>query len=363
MREPAVAIDVTPLLGVRTGIGRSVREVVSALQARPDGPRLLPYAIGRPRHRRDLPAGARLIPVPTRLLVAAWSRSDRPLVDRWLPGAQVVHATSFVAPPSRLPTLVTVHDCAFALHPETVSGAVLAFLPLLKRAVARGAHVHTTTEQVAGELQELLEVDLRAQDRLHVVPFAVPRLGPVTGTAGRTSRSPYVLALGTLEPRKNLPALVRAFGLLKAADLRLVLAGPEGSGGAAVREAVAALPERLRRRVEITGAVDEPTRLQLLAGASVLAYPSLYEGFGFPVLEAMTVGVPVVAADLPALREVARDGAGYVDALDDAALAAGIVQALDGALVQRGREVAATYSWESTALGLGRAYGLLSTSS
>lgn len=364
-----VAIDVTPLLGVRTGIGRSVEEVVAALRAQPDGPPLLPYALGRPRHRADLPAGARLVPVPTRLLLAAWSRAEQPAVDRWVRGAQVLHATAFVAPPTRLPTLVTVHDCAFALHPGTVEATVHAFDPLLRRAVARGAHVHTTTAQVAGEVEDLLGIDLRARGRLSVVPFAVPRLGtaaPSSAPAG----PPYLLALGTIEPRKNLPSLVRAFGALADLhpDLRLVLAGPDGSGAEAVRAAVAALPAPVRARVALPGLVDGATRDRLLAGAAVLAYPSLYEGFGFPVLEAMTVGTPVVAADLPALREVARDGALFTTTGDDSALAAGLDRVLGdetvrAQLVRRGRAVAAGYSWERTARGLVEVYARLSTAS
>lgn len=363
---PRVALDVTPLLGVRTGIGRSVEEVVAALERVPDGPRLRPYALGRPRHRADLPAGARLVPVPTRLLLAAWARADRPRVDRWVPGAQVLHATAFVAPPSRLPTLVTVHDCAFALHPDTVAPTVLGFGRLLRRAVARGASVHTTTAQVAGELEELLGIDLRAAGRLTVVPFAVPRLGPtvVAPAAG----PPYVLALGTLEPRKNLPMLVRAFGALagRRPDLELVLAGPDGPDGEAVRTAVATLPTATGRRVRLPGVVDGPTRDRLLAGAAVLAYPSLYEGFGFPVLEAMTVGTPVVAADLPALREVAADGALYADGRDPEALADALERVLEDRLlredlVRRGRAVAAGYSWDRTAAGLTAVYERLAS--
>jgi len=365
---PTVAIDVTPLLGLRTGIGRSVEEVVAALGALPDGPRLASYALGRPRHRADLPAGATLVPVPTRLLLAAWSRADRPRVDRWVRDAQVLHATAFVAPPTRLPTLVTVHDCAFALHPGVVATTVHAFDPLLRRAVARGAWVHTTTQQVAGEVEELLGVDLRTQGRLVVVPFAVPRLGPrvPAGPGG----PPYVLALGTLEPRKNLPSLVRAFGELagRHGDLQLVLAGPDGPGGDAVRAAVDALPAAARDRVRLPGAVDGPTRDRLLAGAAVVAYPSLYEGFGFPVLEAMTVGTPVVASDLPSLREVAGDGAAFAAVGDDSALAGAVDRLLDDPslredLVRRGHAVAAGYSWERTARGLSEAYRLLSTSS
>lgn len=225
--------------------------------------------------------------------------------------------------------------------------------------------MHTTTVQVAGELEGLLGVDLRAQGRLSVVPFGVPRMGPVTAPP---PGPPYVLALGTLEPRKNLPSLVRAFGALadRHPDLGLVLAGPEGSGSPAVHAAVTALPPRSRARVQLPGLVDTATRDELLFGAAVLVYPSLYEGFGFPVLEAISVGTPVVAADLPALREVARDGALFAAPRDDDALATAIDrvlsdQAVRDDLVRRGRAVAGGYSWERTAMGLAEAYVRLST--
>lgn len=363
MVGPVVAFDTTAMLGRQTGIGRSVGEVSAALDDLPDGPRLLRYALGRPAHRPSLPPGARLVPIPTRLLLAAWSRTEQPRVDRWVRGATVLHATAFVAPPSRLPTLVTVHDCAFALHPETVAGTVHSFGPLLRRAVARGAHVHTGTRHVAAEVQELLGVDLESQGRLHVVPLGIPRLTapPSPDAAPEVPGRPYVLALGTQDPRKNLPALVRAFAQLDE-DLGLMLAGSPGLGSPAVEAALRALPTEVRGRIEVLGTVDESTRVRLVSGAAALAYPSLYEGFGFPVLEAMALGVPALAADLPVLREVAGQGAVFVDPHDDAAIAEGLRIVVRGGTVEEGLKVAASYTWERTAEGLAAAYRTVSSS-
>src|SRR5205085_1412194 len=134
------------------------------------------------------------------------------------------------------------------------------------------------------------------------------------------------LALGTLEPRKNIAALVRAFGALpdSGTGIRLVVAGPDGADRPAVERAIAALPRERGDRVVVTGAVSDAERASLLERATVLAYPSLDEGFGFPVLEAMAAGVPVVATRAGSVPEVAGDAAILVDPSDAAALAAAI---------------------------------------
>ncbi len=372
MTPRRVAFDVTPLAGIRTGIGRSVEGMLQALIATPAAVTVSPYLLGWQRldgSARALVAATgrrpRRLPVPMRYLMAAWASRDLPRLGPLGGGTDVVHATAFVAAPTRRPTLITVHDCAFALHPDRVAAPVTTFDPLLRRAVAHGAHLHTTTEQVGEEVSELLGVDLRAQQRLHVVPFGVPQVHP-PHHAPAGGEAPYVLALGTIEPRKNLPTLVRAFAL--AADtvpeLRLVLAGPPGPDSDRVAAEIAGSGHR--GRVQVTGRVDDATRDRLLAGATVLAYPSVYEGFGFPVLEAMTLRTPVLAADIPALREVARDGATFADPHDPAALAAGIVtlvtdDALRRARIEAGARVAAGYTWAATAAGLTSAYRRLAT--
>lgn len=360
MSALTVALDVTPLVGARTGIGRSVAGVLAGLAALPGGPAVLPYVLGAPRHSGAGPPGTRLVPVPARAALAAWSRVDRPRVDRWLPGAQVLHATNFVVPPSRLPSLTTVHDCSFALVPDTVAPHVHAFGPVLRRALRRGAHVHTATEQVADEVEELFAPGLRDQGRLHVVPFGLAAPGPAGGVNPVPPGAPYVLALGRLEPRKNLPVLLRA--LPGVPDVRLVLAGPDGPGRPAVDDALAALAPTDRARVLLLGPVDEAVKRVLLEDAVALAYPSLYEGFGFPVLEAMALGTPVLAADIPALREVAGGCALLVDPQDALAVAEGLRQLVTGQgaeLVDPARDRAAACTWERTAAGLARVYDQL----
>jgi glycosyltransferase involved in cell wall biosynthesis len=367
--SPNVAFDVTALAGTRTGIGRAVAECLGALSTLPDGPSLIPFAFGAsiPRLRRDLPEKTRVVPLPTRALLWAWSRAEWPRLDRVVRPASVMHATSFVAPPSRLPTLVTLHDCTFARFPELVPPSVRAFGPILRRAVARGAWVHCTTETVASEVEDLFGPGLRRGGRIVVVPFAVPELGarsPLSSVlTERLQGTSYVLALGRLEPRKNLPRLVQAFGAIarQRPELHLVLAGPDGPDGPAVQAAVSSVGSGVRERVILPGFVDEGARRTLMEGAEVLCYPSLYEGFGFPMLEAMSLGVPVVAADAGALPEVAHGAARLVDPKDAGSIAAGLEAVLSDPaarreLIERGRARVTELSWTATAQKLGAIY-------
>lgn len=374
--RPAVAIDVTPLVGVRTGIGNAVAELLTALRDLDAAPDLVPYTLSlRAReHRADLPAGTRFVPVPARVLLASWARVDAPSIDRWLRPAAVVHATNYLAPPSRRPTLVSVYDCSFVRHPELCTPEVRALVPIVRRAIARGATVHTTSRFVAGEIEEIFGPGLERSGRLVVVPLGVPSIGTEAtmpaDVAARLDGAPYVLAIGTLEPRKNHAHLVGAFGALAGShpDLRLVIAGPDGPARPDVDAAVTRLPAPARDRVVLAGAVTDAGRRALLDGAALLAYPSIYEGFGFPVLEAMTAGVPVVAARAGAIPEVAGDAALLVEPTDEAQLAAAIARVLDepdtrAELIARGTDRVRAFSWEDTALALAECYRRLAGAS
>lgn len=166
-----------------------------------------------------------------------------------------------------------------------------------------------------------------------------------------------MLGLGTIEPRKDFPTLVAAFDLLAADDpeVRLVIAGPDGWGTGALEAAIARA--RHRDRIEREGFVDAGRRAELLGGAAVLAYASIYEGFGLPVLEAQQLGTPVVASDLPVSHEVAGDGARYVPARDPGALADALASVLGDAagtaiLVEAGLRNVVSFSWDATVDGL-----------
>jgi glycosyltransferase involved in cell wall biosynthesis len=361
--RPTVAFDVTPLLGVRTGIGNAVAEMYTALLGLDAAPTLVPYTLSlRARQmRQDVPSGTRFVPLPARGLLKAWARANTPRIDRWLAPARVVHATNYLAPASKLPTLVSVYDCSFVRYPELCTPEVLAFVPILRRAIERGATVHTTSEFVATEIEEAFGAR-RRDGKLVVVPLGVPPLGTEAAMPpelhDQLDGAPFVLAVGTLEPRKNFPHLISAFGALatRHPDLRLVIAGPDGPARPSVESALERLPADVRARVLLPGAVSNEARRALLDGAAVLAYPSIYEGFGFPVLEAMTAGVPVVASRAGAVPEVAGDAILLVDATDEAQLAARIEQVLTEPetrqeLVARGRDRVRQISRQDTARG------------
>jgi glycosyltransferase involved in cell wall biosynthesis len=353
-----VALDVTPLVGPRSGVGYFVAEILDAITGA-DGVRLVPYALSLRARRgavHGLPPGTRMLPLPAGAAVTVWGRVDQPDAERWLRPAVVVHGTNYVVPPCRgAGAVVTVHDCSFARFPELCSPAVRRLVPALRRAVARGAWVHTPSRFVAEEAADIL-----GTERVVAVPHGVPRLAlaaaPLSGLVGD---SPFMLALGTLEPRKNVRRLVEAFAAV--ADhhprLQLLVAGADGPARPGVEAARAALPPAVARRVRLAGYVDDRTRATLLTKASVFAYPSLYEGFGFPVLEAMAAGTPVVAGAAGAIPEVAGDGALLVDPTDTDAIAGAICRVLEdpglaNELVRAGHRQAAGYSWRRAAEGL-----------
>jgi len=284
-----------------------------------------------------------------------------PSAERVAGGAAVVHGTNFVVPPARgAASVVTVNDVTPWRYPELCAPASRAYPRLVESALRRGAFVHTPARQVADELSGLVPI---APERLRVIPYGLPPAAPPgAGGNGRAPvDGPYLLAISTIEPRKDYPTLVRAFAGVASSrpGLRLVIAGAEGRASAALDDAVA--ETHLEQRVVRLGYVDDNVRSALLAGARVLAYPSIYEGFGFPPLEAMAAGVPVVATAGGAVPEVAGDGAVVVPVGDSEALAGALERLVDdeGARAQavaRGLARAAQFSWPATAEAMVRLY-------
>jgi len=353
--EPVrVAIDVTSLIGERTGVGHVTAGFVEHLAAR-DDVSLVAYAVtGNTALATQLrlPPGLplRVTGVPARALFAAWRSSGQPRVERWTGPVDVVHGTNFVVPPARVRGLVTIHDVAFLRDPHLVSPASRRFAGLLRAALRRGATVHVYSDTVGRDLEHLLPCPA---DRIVRIYPGIAATGDGDAHAGHAlaGAGRYVLALGTVEPRKNLPRLVAAFDIEAARDpeLRLVVAGPDGWGTSAFDDAVR--NARHGDRVVRLGYVDDLSRADLLAGARVLAYPSLDEGFGHPPLEAMRAGIPVVAARAGALPEVLGDAALLVDPSSPDALAGALHAATsDDAertrLTAAGHARVACYTWE-----------------
>jgi alpha-1,3-rhamnosyl/mannosyltransferase len=263
-----------------------------------------------------------------------------------------------------------VYDCSFVRYSELCAPEVRVFEPILRRAIRRGVTLHTTSEFVANEIDEIFGPNLRSSGRLFVVRLGVPALGDASRmppvVSQRVGASKYVLAIGTLEPRKNLAHLVSAFGALAVSHphLHLVIAGNDGPARPGIDAAIARLPAPVSERVVLTGPVSDAGRRALLESATVLAYPSIYEGFGLPVLEAMSVGVPVVAARAGAIPEIAGDAALLVESTDEAGLAASITRLIDddatrADLIERGSRRVRQFSWQDTARGLAECYARL----
>ena len=320
------------------------------------------------RHRSDPPdpwrppIQVRQLPLPRLALYEAWHRLRRPSVERATGTVDVIHATGIAMPPATRPVVVTVHDLAYLDYPEMFSRAGLRFFRRALELTLADARL-----VLCSSLSTLARCRAAGFDetRLRHVPLGV-RVEPASDERVRDVRArfglmgDYILWTGTVEPRKNLPGLLRAFARVEPA-VEVALVGPSG-WNEDLERVLAALPEGVRSRVHRLGWVAGDDLAALYAGASVFCFPSLLEGFGFPVVEAMAHGTPVVTSMGTSTEELVADGAGLaVPPTDADAIAEAISRVLtDDALASRlvaaGRERAARYTWERTAAIVERAY-------
>jgi glycosyltransferase involved in cell wall biosynthesis len=260
-------------------------------------------------------------------------------------GARLVHSPNCFLPLRRpCPGVVTVHDLAFEAHPEDFSRRTgWKYRAITPRAVRSAERVICVSEATRDDVLRRYSPD---PERLRVV-YSAPALG--SGGA-EPPRGPYVLAVGDLRAKKNFVRLAEAFRHLHEDGLphRLVIAGPDSGDGERIRQAAGRAP------LELPGYADDQRLDALMRGADLLVHPSLYEGFGLVVVEAMARGCPVAAADATALPETCAGAALLFDPLDSRAIAAAMRRVLEDRalhddLVARGRARAAEFSWERTA--------------
>jgi glycosyltransferase involved in cell wall biosynthesis len=366
-----IALDTTPLLGPRTGVGRYVlslaRELGAAAARNGDDVRGVALtARGRQALPGHLPPGVRAVGprVPARLMQRVWAHLEWPPATLLAGPVDLFHATNFVLPPpGRCAGVVTVHDLSFLHRPETVTRAVSAYRRLVPLSVRRARLVLAPSAAVAAELVEAFALP---EDRVTVTPLGVDpawfEAGPpdevLRGRLGLPER--YFVFVGNLEPRKNLPLLLDAYRALLHAEPEapgLVLVGPPGWGPALD---LTGLPEG---SVVFTGYQEERELQSVVAGAEALLYPSVYEGFGLPPLEAFAAGTPVIASDLPVIREVVGENGGTaalvapddVDALAAALLHRARSPEAPGAAAAR-RARAREFTWAATAAATRTAY-------
>lgn len=351
-----VAVDITPLLGPPSGIHQITRGLVDALVLRDDvdvhGYALSARAARASWNRRAAGLGidvhrSRFPPFPARLVHRTWSRTDFP-PRHWVTGrADVVHGTNFVAPPHPR-SVISIQDLTLLTRPEWCEPPVAGMAGAVRRAIDRGATIHVSSEAVAAEMRDHFP---QARGRIRVVHHAVTPVPPADPTRARdlVGHDRFVLVLGTVERRKNVAAAVRAV-LDLPEDVAVAVAGPAGNDESAVAEAGRLLGRRFVR----LATVDAATRASLLRSASVLAFPSMYEGFGLPPLEALSVGTPVVATAVGALPELLGDVVGLVPPGDDDAFGDRLTRELASATPppDEVRERIAMMTWERAAAAM-----------
>jgi glycosyltransferase involved in cell wall biosynthesis len=344
------------------GIGTYVRNLVPAL-ARQD-PALeiklfhARFSSGEPPERWLRDFRIEELAAPVRSLYPRWNLAGRPPLPISLRSADIVHATNPAAIPPAAPgqrLVVTVHDLAYEHFPDAFPWRWRTLYRLgLRAAVKRADAIVTPSRNTAEDILSRTKID---PARLHVVPLAASleagRLEPGDVLPRLKIRAPYVLFVGTLEPRKNLVRLVRAYRRVAATGVphALVLAGPLGWRTKALMREIAlhGLGD-----IVLTGPLSGEDLDAVYRAADVFVYPSLYEGFGLPVVEAMARGVPAVASNTSSVPEVAGDAALGVNPRSVREIATAIESLLTDTnlaekLAARGRARAERFSWNETA--------------
>jgi glycosyltransferase involved in cell wall biosynthesis len=349
-----VALDATPLLGQRSGVGRYVTGLLHGLAAAsPDlRPRLTLFSV-RGQLPPDVPPTARRAPgrFPARLLRPLWAHSGFPPVEILSGWVDVFHGTNFVLPPAaRAGGVVTIHDLSFLRFPETVTGDVARYRELVPRALRRAGAVVTVSEAVAEEIRA---------EYSSVVPFVVVAPNGVDASWFRAEPAPaarlqqlgiparYLLFTGNLEPRKNLGMLLEAHRAARQTDPgvpQLVLCGPAGWGDR--WSGSGPDPDH----VVLAGYLSDGDLQGVVAGATAVCMPSVYEGFGLPVLEGLAAGRPVLASDIPAHREIAQGQATLLPATDADAWTAAMIAVDEAPGTEASRRAHATsFTWQRSA--------------
>lgn len=343
------------MVGRRSGIGEFAYHMAESVARHVDAAGFMISMRGRGKLRDLLPPGVShlSLALPARPLMASWRWCYCPDL-RWLfHGFDVVHGTNFVVPPSRgIARVVTVHDLTPLLFPRFCRPEVLGFPALVRHAIRSGAYVHTPSEFVRQQVLEYLDAD---PERVVSIAHGITPLDADPEPphfASLLDGRPWVLAMSTLEPRKGLARLVKAFEGIAPLhpDLLLVLTGQAGWG---IDDLLGQLKNSsIAERVVLPGYVSDNDRSWLLRNATVFAYPSLYEGFGLPPLEAMSVGTPVVSTDAGAIPEVVGSAAilvppNSVDELADALTEVVTSSTTRASLVELGYERARRYSWHT----------------
>lgn len=370
-----IGIDYTAAIQQTAGIGRYVRELVHTLAHTTTNGFSPSYhlfvADAGPNFDLPLPA-ANFSWCPTRIterwLARLWYRLRLPLpIQHWTGPLALYHASDFVLPPVKrgTRTIVTVHDLSFVRLPETTMPGMSRHLnKWVPHSVQQADHVIAVSEATRQDLIELYQTPPEKVSVLHhgvsarFKPVAeVDRLAAIRQKYG-LGDEPYILSVGTIHPRKNYQRLIQAFAQIDPST-QLVIAG---SKGWAYRTVFTEISNRgLVERIHFLGFVDDEDLPALYSAATLFVYPSLYEGFGLPALEAMACGTPVVASDQSALPEVVGDAGLLVNPYNVDEMAPAMAQILENAALRRqlaeaGLARAAQFTWPKMAVKLIKLY-------
>jgi len=371
-----IGIDYTAAVQQGGGIGRYTRELIKALAQIDRANRYILFSAGYDAEGTRWPANfsRRAIPLSDRHLSILWHRLRIPLpVQAFTGPLDLFHSPDFLLPPLFCtPSVLTVHDLSFLRHPDCFSTSLLAYLRrTVPRSVARANRILADSFSTRTDLIELMGV---AQERISVIyPGVDERFTPLPKTdcvpilERYNIVTPYILSIGTLQPRKNYCRLIQAYHLLRQEHHiphHLVIAGGQGWLYQPILDTIEELGET--NAVHLLGFVPDRDLVALYASATVFAFPSLYEGFGIPVLEAMACGTPVVTSNRSSLPEAAGDAALLVSPKDTYALADALWRTLDdetlrNALREAGFQQAKRFTWQRSARALLEIYRQMAT--
>lgn len=357
-----VCIDIQAAIAQRAGVGRYTQALVEHLDAyvEQDELRLFYFDFkrqGMPLHVRHARAQA-VRWFPGRWAQKAWNTLGRPAFDRFAGAADVYHFPNFIRPPLRQgKSLVTIHDVSFLRHPETVESGNLRYLRRhIQHTIAQSDAIITVSEFSAREVHELLGAERDKLFPIHLgLADSLVRADAQSVSATRQALGldkPYILTVGTLEPRKNLVFLIDLFEKLEGFDGDLVVAGMRGWKYEPILQRMAASP--LSDRIKYLEYVPDDRLTALYMGVELFVFPSLYEGFGLPPLEAMACGAPVLSSTAGSLPEVLGSGAEMIHSFDREEWTAAADRLLTDseyrtALTARGTAWATRFNWDATA--------------